>query len=172
MSVLAKVLTAIEQGRMLMPGDRVVVALSGGADSVTLLHVMLQLQNRLSLREIAAVHVNHELRGEESRRDEEFVRTLCRDWQVPLQVYHRNVAFLAREAQKGIEETGRMVRYAVFDEVSAANGDCPVATAHTLSDNIETLLLHLTRGCGVRGLTGIPEIRGQIIRAFVGLYTP
>lgn len=164
MSVLAKVLTAIEQGRMLMPGDRVVVALSGGADSVTLLHVMLQLQNRLSLREIAAVHVNHELRGEESRRDEEFVRTLCRDWQVPLQVYHRNVAFLAREAQKGIEETGRMVRYAVFDEVSAANGDCPVATAHTLSDNIETLLLHLTRGCGVRGLTGIPEIRGQIIR--------
>ena len=164
MSVLAKVLTAIEQGRMLMPGDRVVVALSGGADSVTLLHVMLQLQNRLSLREIAAVHVNHELRGEESRRDEEFVRTLCRDWQVPLQVYHRNVAFLAREAQKGIEETGRMVRYAVFDEMSAAYGDCPVATAHTLSDSAETLLLHLARGCGVHGLTGIPPIHGRVIR--------
>ena len=78
------------------------------------------------------------------------------------------MASLAREAGKGIEETGRDVRYALFDEVSALYGHCPVATAHTRSDNIETLLLHLVRGCGPRGLAGIPPVRGRIIRPLLG----
>ena len=168
MDVLAKAVAAIEQADMLSPGGRVAVALSGGADSVALLHVLLALRDRLPLREVVAVHVNHQLRGEESLRDEAFVRELCRDWEIPLRVYRRDVASLAREAGKGIEETGRDVRYALFDEVSALYGHCPVATAHTRSDNIETLLLHLVRGCGPRGLAGIPPVRGRIIRPLLG----
>ena len=80
MDVLAKAVAAIEQEDMLSPGGRVAVALSGGADSVALLHVLLVLRDRLPLREVVAVHVNHQLRGEESLRDEAFVRELCRDW--------------------------------------------------------------------------------------------
>lgn len=168
MGVLVDAFTAMKQAAVLPPGSRVVVALSGGADSVALLHVLLTLRDKLSLREIAAVHINHELRGEESDRDESFVRDLCRDWGVPLQVYRRNVAAIARGEKKGLEEAGRDVRYAVFDEVSALYGNCPVATAHTRSDNVETLLLHLVRGCGPRGLAGIPPVRGRILRPLLG----
>ncbi len=164
MDVPVKAFTAIRQAAMLSSGDRVVVAVSGGADSVVLLHVLLSLRDKLGLREVLAVHVHHGIRAEEAERDEAFVRTLCRDWAVPLRVVRKDVPALAREWKKGLEEAGREVRYAVFEELSAANGGCPVATAHTLSDQAETLLLHLSRGCGPHGLTGIPEKRGHIIR--------
>ena len=167
MDVLAKAVAAIEQADMLSPGGRVAVALSGGADSVALLHVLLALRDRLPLRR-SSPYTSTISSGEESLRDEAFVRELCRDWEIPLRVYRRDVASLAREAGKGIEETGRDVRYALFDEVSALYGHCPVATAHTRSDNIETLLLHLVRGCGPRGLAGIPPVRGRIIRPLLG----
>lgn len=113
------------------------------------LHVLLSLRDKLGLREVLAVHVHHGIRAEEAERDEAFVRSLCRDWAVPLRVVRKDVPALAREWKKGLEEAGREVRYAVFEELSAANGGCPVATAHTLSDQAETLLLHLSRGCGL-----------------------
>ncbi len=164
MDVAAKAFTAIRQADMLAPGGRVVAAVSGGADSVVLLHVLLSLRDKLGLREVMAVHVHHGIRAEEAERDEAFVRLLCRDWAVPLRVVQKDVPALSREWKKGLEEAGREVRYAVFEELSAAHGGCPVATAHTLSDQAETLLLHLSRGCGPHGLTGIPETRGHIIR--------
>lgn len=165
MDVKAKALTTIQDENMLSPGAPVLAALSGGADSVALLHVLLSLRETLQLGEIAALHVHHGLRGEEADRDEAFVRELCASWGVPLTVVHRDVARLAREQGKGVEETGRQVRYAALEEAAAKRGElCRIATAHTLSDNMETVLLHLCRGSGLHGLTGIPPVRGRIIR--------
>lgn len=165
MDVKAKALTTIQRENMLLPGASVLTALSGGADSVALLHVLLSLKEFLGLDTIAALHVNHCLRGEESDRDEAFVRELCTAWSVPLTVIHRDVARLAREGGKGEEETGREIRYAALEKAAEGiGGHCRIATAHTLSDNMETVLLHLCRGSGLHGLTGIPPVRGRIIR--------
>ncbi len=165
MDVKVKALTTIQQDQMLLPGDAVLVALSGGADSVALLHVLLSLKEDLELGKIAALHMNHLLRGEEADRDENFVRNVCETWKIPLTVIRRDVAQLAGKHGKGIEETGREVRYAALEEAAERMGKhCRIATAHTLSDNIETVLLHVCRGCGLHGLTGIPPVRGRIIR--------
>ena len=165
MDVRAKALAVIREEGMLCPGDMVLVALSGGADSVALLHLLLSLKESLGLQEIAALHVNHRIRGEEADQDEAFVQSLCGAWHVPLEIVRREVALLAQEQGKGLEETGREVRYAALEEAAGRMGEtCRIATAHTLSDNIETVLLHLCRGCGIHGLTGIPPVRGRVIR--------
>ena len=153
-----KALTAIRRESLLAAGDIVLVALSGGADSMALLHTLLLLKEPLGLTGIEAVHVHHGLRGEEADRDEEFVRAACRRLSVPLVVMHTDVREQAAKAGEGLEETGRRIRYACFARLAGEKG-AVVATAHTLSDNMETILLHLTRGCGLRGLCGIPAKR-------------
>ncbi|MBQ2780159.1 MAG: tRNA lysidine(34) synthetase TilS, partial [Clostridia bacterium] len=145
-------------------GDRVLVALSGGADSVALLHALLSLREELKLTEIAAAHLHHGLRGEEADRDLTFVQSLCQEWQVPLVYTCEDVAFFAAAHHLGVEEAGRQVRYAFLQE--KANGAL-IATAHTATDNVETILLHLTRGCGLQGLTGIAPCRDGIIRPLI-----
>ncbi len=162
MSIRAKVLATIRRERMLPPRAAVTVALSGGADSVALLHLLLSLQSELSLGAVTAVHINHGLRGAEAVRDQEFVESLCNRLAVPLTVHTCHVAEIAREKRCGVEEAGREVRYAFFEK-EVKNGAF-VATAHTASDNVETLLLHLCRGSGLHGLTGIPPVRGNIVR--------
>ena len=153
-----KALGTIHRHGMLQSGH-VLVALSGGADSVSLLHVLLSLRDELGLS-VEAAHVHHGLRGEEADRDERFVRELCAKWNVPLHVLHANVAAEAAETGESLEACGRRVRYAFFDLL--AKGE--IATAHTRDDNAETVLLHLARGSGLRGLCGIPPVRGNIVR--------
>ena len=153
-----KALAAIRRERLLAPGDTVLVALSGGADSMALLHVLLALRVPLKLAGIEAAHVHHGLRGEEADRDERFVREACRNLSVPLSVLHADVRAQAKQNGQGLEEAGRHIRYAYFAELAAKSG-AVVATAHTLSDQMETVLLHLARGCGLRGLCGIPAQR-------------
>ena len=102
-----------------LAGRRVLVALSGGADSVTLLHVALSLAGELSLT-VGAAHLHHGLRGAEADRDEAFVRDLCDRWQVPVFVRHADVAVIAGETHRGIEETGRALRYGFFNEIADA----------------------------------------------------
>lgn len=153
---------------LLEPDDRVLVGLSGGADSVALTH---WLKYGLGV-EVAACHLNHNLRGEESRRDELFVRELCARWGIPLFVRNEAVADYARNRRLGEEEAGRELRYAFFEEtrskLSEQTGvDWKIATAHTRTDNAETLLLNVTRGCGMAGLRGIPARRGQIVRPLI-----
>lgn len=141
---------------LLAPGDRVICALSGGADSVALLWAMLLLKDPMGL-EVSAAHFNHGLRGEESDRDEAFVRQLCDRWEVPLTVGHGTVTRQGR----GLEDAARAARYAFFDTLDP---DARLATAHTADDNAETVLLRLLRGAGLRGLSGIRPSRGRIIR--------
>lgn len=141
---------------MLRPGEPVLVALSGGADSVALLCVLRELGYP-----VRAFHLNHCLRGAESDRDEAFCRALCARLGVELTVERVDVATAAREQGKGVEETARRIRYARLHD---AEQGAKIATAHTADDNLETVLFHLVRGTGPKGLAGIPPVRGQIIR--------
>ncbi len=158
-----KVTALIAEQRMLSAGDTVIAAVSGGADSMCLLSLLFELRQELQIAVIAA-HMNHLLRGAEADRDEAFVEDWCRQHGIPLQVERKNVAELARARGIGIEECGREERYAFFQRLYAQFTCAKIATAHTLSDQVETVLLHLTRGTGGRGLCGIPPVRGNIIR--------
>ena len=141
---------------LLLPGDRVICALSGGADSVALLWSLYLLREKWNLT-ISAAHFNHNLRGEESRRDENFVRKLCRRLEIPLTVGQGEIVRQGR----GMEDAARRARYAFF---ATLDPTAKIATAHTADDNAETVLLHLLRGTGLRGLGGIHPQQGRIIR--------
>jgi tRNA(Ile)-lysidine synthase len=148
---------------MLPPGELVLCAVSGGADSMALLHILKTLSGELGFT-LRAAHFNHHLRRAESDRDEAFVRERCQDWGVPLTCGGGDVARAARQSGRGIEETARALRYAFLEETADALGATRIATAHSADDNAETLLLHLVRGSGLAGLTGIPPRRGRIVR--------
>ncbi|MBQ7170929.1 MAG: tRNA lysidine(34) synthetase TilS [Clostridia bacterium] len=145
----------------------VLAALSGGPDSVALLRLLREYTGERGIP-LRAAHVNHLLRGEESERDEAFCRKLCEELGVPLDVLREDAAAKAKREKKGIEEAARDLRYAYFDELLSR---CPeldrVATAHTATDNAETLLFRLSRGAGLTGLCGIPPRRGRIIRPMI-----
>ncbi len=160
-----KVWETITQYDMLQQGDRVVAALSGGADSMALLAFLLELKEPLGIG-VSACHVNHGLRGEESDRDEAFVRDWCRRLEVPLQVVRLEGEALRREKGGSLEEAARRARYQALEKAAAGG---KIATGHTASDNLETILLNLARGTGLRGLCGIPPVRGRIIRPLIAL---
>lgn len=160
-----KVLATIQKFQLLHPGQRVVVALSGGADSMALLHILLSLREEYDLC-LSAAHVNHRLRGEESDRDEVFVREECRRLGIPMEVLTADLPALSAEKKLGIEECARMVRYDFLERLTASGG--VAATAHHLNDQLETVLFHLARGTGLAGLCGIPPKRGNIIRPLLG----
>ena len=140
----------------------VLLGLSGGADSMALLHILTHWLTS-DLR-VSAVHVHHGLRGEEADHDEAFLREFCEKNQIPLIVIHADVAAVARECHLSLEEAGRRVRYEQFETVCNAIGADYILTAHTATDQVETLLMHMVRGCGVDGLSGIPAARGRICR--------
>ena len=139
---------------MLQPGDGVVCAVSGGADSMALLWAMYLLREKLSIC-LSAAHFNHNLRGAESQRDEAFVRTFCGRYEIPLTVGRAPV----EPGPKGLEAAARDARYAFLETLPGK-----LATAHTADDNAETVLMHILRGSGVGGLCSIPAKRGRIVR--------
>ncbi|MBQ8585635.1 MAG: tRNA lysidine(34) synthetase TilS [Butyricicoccus sp.] len=145
--------------RLTEPGQRILVALSGGADSTALLLCLRALGY-----DTAAAHLNHCLRGSESDRDEDFVRALCARLDVPLTVERADVRAHAAAQKTGIEEAARHLRYAFLEETADRVGADRIATAHTADDNLETVLFHLVRGTGAQGMAGIPPCRGRIIR--------
>ncbi|MBE6936872.1 MAG: tRNA lysidine(34) synthetase TilS [Ruminococcaceae bacterium] len=148
-------------------GSAVLCAVSGGADSVCMLHVLHSLSARHDWR-ISVAHVNHALRGAESDRDEAFVKSLCDSLAVPFYAQKIDVAALSAARHQGIEETARDVRYAFFHQVMEAQGIKILATAHTAKDNLETALYRFARGTGTAGLAGIPLSRpvpgGTVVR--------
>lgn len=159
--MLQSVLTALESFSLLS-SDNITVALSGGADSVALLHALCELRDRLGLN-ISAAHLNHMIRGEEALRDESFVKQLCGDMNVPLICESVDVPLYAEKHRLSTETAAREVRYAFFERINKG----VVATAHTASDNLETVLFNLARGTGLNGLCGIPPKRGIYIRPLI-----
>lgn len=157
--MLSKLLATIRRYEMLQPGDRVYCALSGGADSVALLWALYLLKDKLGIR-LAAAHFNHGLRGMESDRDQAFCEALCDRYDIPLTVGRGQVT----AGEKGLEAAARDARYAFFETLPGK-----VATAHTADDNAETVLMHLVRGTGLRGLGGIAPVRGSYIRPMLAV---
>jgi len=157
--MLANIKSVISKFNMISSGDKkIIVALSGGADSVCLLYILRDLSFT-----IEACHVNHKLRGEASDADEQFVRELCEKLDVKLHVCGIDVKALQKKHQS-LEECAREARYSYLAEIGTS---ALIATAHTANDNTETVLLNLTRGAGLRGLCGIPPVRGNIIRPLI-----
>ncbi len=148
-------------------GDGIVVALSGGADSMALLYVLAALRETDGLRLVAA-HVHHGLRGEEADHDAAFVRQQCEKLQVPCETLFTDVA-KERLAGESIEQAGRRIRYTFFEAVRKEHALQYIATAHHADDNLETVLLHLTRGSGLHGLCGIPSVNGCCIRPLLSV---
>ena len=156
-----KALLALRQYSLFTQGDRIAVGVSGGADSVALLRFLAQVSGQFGWR-LTVCHVHHGLRGTEADRDEQFVRELAGQLGLPYAVRHIDAAALALENHLSVEEAGRDARYAFFAETAGEGGR--IATAHTLDDTIETVLMNLIRGTGLHGLCGIPRIRGNIVR--------
>ena len=166
----------VEENGLLKQGDTVVSALSGGADSVAMLHVLFSLKEKYHLN-LYAAHLNHMMRGEEAQRDEGFCRLFCERLGVELFTERADIPALSKKRGESAEKTGRDERYRFFQETAdrllrengaecreQGNGAVKIATAHTLSDNAETVMLNLSRGAGISGLSGIPKKRGNIIR--------
>lgn len=159
-----KALRTVESCNMLSGAEKIIVGLSGGADSVALLHFLSEQRGRFGF-ELRAAHINHMLRASESERDEQFVRNLCEKMSIRLDVLRADIDSEAKKRGVGQEECGRQVRYEFFQSLSDEN--TLIATAHTLSDSLETVLLNMTRGTGIHGLCGIPAVRGNIIRPLI-----
>lgn len=157
-----KVFAFMEEWHMIEPGDRVVAGISGGADSVCLLFLLLEYQKRVPFS-LAVCHVNHGIR-QEAARDEEYVRILCERYGLPFFPYRRDVLEIAGKERLSIEEAGRKVRYEAFRESLTHWKGEKIAVAHHLQDSVETLLFNLFRGTGIWGLTGIKPVREEIIR--------
>ena len=162
-----KVCGAIEKYSLLSEGDSVIAALSGGADSVTLLHILYSIKEKYNLT-LYAAHLNHQLRGEEAERDENFCKILCEKYNIRLFIKRADIKALAASQRISEELCGRNARYEFFEELSSSLG-AKVATAHTSSDNAETLLFNLARGASVTGAGAIPPRRGNIIRPLIEL---
>jgi len=152
--MLNKLLAFIRRYELLSPGDRVVCAVSGGADSIALLFALYLLAPKLSVT-LEAAHFNHCLRGDESDADADFVKEFCAGYQIPLYMGQGKVV----AGNKGLEAAARTARYAFLEQLSGK-----IATAHTADDNAETLLMHMIRGTGLKGLGGIAPVRGKLIR--------
>ncbi len=145
-------------------GDRVIAAVSGGADSMALLWCLHSFRDELGIS-VSAAHFNHGLRGAEADADEAFVRSFCNDRNIPFFAGRADVAAAAKENGQTLEEAARELRYAFLLSI-----DCDkIATAHNADDNAETVLLHLLRGSGLRGLCGIPPVRGKIVRPLLSV---
>jgi len=158
-----KVQSTIQKYKLIKKGEKIIVALSGGIDSMTLLHVLLKLSPIYST-ELIAAHFNHGIRGEESDRDEHFVRNVCKKWNVELIVGKGKIK---SEKGKGLEEAARRARYEFLKNVLQERAAQKVAVAHTKTDSVETFLMRLIRGASPYGLRGIPPKRGEIIRPFI-----
>ncbi len=152
--MLESLLSMLRRYDMVQPGDTVTCAVSGGADSVALLFALYLLREKLQIQ-LRAAHFNHHLRGEESQRDEDFVRDFCAGYGIPLTVGQGNVT----ANEKGLEAAARDARYTFLETLPGK-----IATAHTADDNSETVLMHLVRGTGLKGLGGIAPMRDRLIR--------
>lgn len=148
----------------LLPEGLILCAVSGGADSMYLLCRLRELGYP-----VAAGHYNHGLRGAEADQDEAFVRNFCAAQDIPFLAEKGDVRAYAARERLGLEEAGRLLRYEFLERAADALGAAAIATAHTADDNAETLLLHLARGAGLRGLGGIPPKRGRVVRPMLAV---
>ncbi|MDP4118307.1 MAG: tRNA lysidine(34) synthetase TilS [Bacillota bacterium] len=157
------VLQFIRENNLINSGDTVICGLSGGADSCSMVHLLFSLREKLGF-DLVCAHLNHMLRDSEATRDEEFSKEYCSFLGIPFYSKKADVYTFAKGNGLSVEDAGRQIRYAFFDEIAEATGANKIATAHNRGDNAETVFMHIIRGCGIKGLCGIDPMRGRIIR--------
>lgn len=166
MDLISKAKKTIDRHQMIKPGDRILVAVSGGPDSVALLLVLLALKQKFNLSLFIA-HVNHKLRGKESDKDQEFVRKLVSDLNLKLYTKSFQVKKEAQRLKLSVEECARKIRYDYLNKMADRLKAQKIALGHNFNDQAETILLRLIRGSGSLGLSGIPPIKDRIIRPLI-----
>lgn len=165
-AVEQRIIKFITDNQLISEGDKLLVALSGGADSVFALNFFVKFRQKYDI-EICAFHLNHSLRGSESDSDESFCISLCKKLNIEIYSEKTDVSEFATNEKLSLEEAGRKIRYKKLEEYLEISNSNKIVTAHNLDDNTETVLLNLFRGTGIRGLSGIPIKRGNIIRPFL-----
>ena len=166
--MLKRVEDYVSKWDMLKKEDKVIVGVSGGADSICLLFVLLELQKKIPF-ELIVVHVNHRLRGADADADERFVKEICDEKGIPCIVYSEDVGAIANERKQSIEEAGRDVRREAFKRAMESYGGTKIALAHHMNDNVETFLMNAVRGAGLKGLGGIRPVVEPFIRPLLCL---
>lgn len=173
-----KIFSAVKQAitayRMFQPGDSVLICVSGGPDSVALLHILLSLAPEFSCT-LGVAHLNHCLRKKDSDNDAEFVASLAKQLDLPCYIKKKDVRKYQKEHKLSLEEAARSVRYAFYDQVAEKNGFNKIAIGHHYDDNAELVLMYLLRGSGPLGISGIPPVRNckngnwQIVRPMISV---
>ena len=166
--MLEKVKEFVARHNMLEKQDKIIVGVSGGADSICLLFVLMELQKWIPF-EMMVVHVNHQLRGEAAKADAAYVEEICRKHHIFCVTYSENIELIAKNRKQSTEEAGRDVRREKFREAMWQYGANKIALAHHKNDNVETFFMNLARGTGLKGMGGIRPVKGEIIRPLLCL---
>lgn len=156
----------IKKYDMIQDSDCIVVGISGGADSVSLFHFLCNIQSQYNLT-LVGVHIHHGIRGIDADSDADYVEQLCKSYNIKCEIFRYDIHKEAVELKVTEEEAGRIIRYKVFAQVLKKYDANKIAVAHNMNDQSETLIMRLFRGTGLRGLTGIPPIRDNIIRPLI-----
>jgi tRNA(Ile)-lysidine synthase len=164
--LVKKIYEDMKSSGMLQGGEHLVMGVSGGADSMCLLYVLLALAPVMDLR-LTVVHIHHGLRGEAADGDRAFVEKTCASEGIPCRSFQTDIRKMAESQHLSEEEAGRMYRYQCFEQIRAEVGADRIAVAHHMEDTAETVLMNLFRGSGLKGLSGIPAVRGEIIRPLI-----
>ena len=160
-----QIIETIEKSNLIEEGDKIVLGVSGGPDSIAMLNILNELKIKMKF-DIVVAHVNHGLR-ENAKIDEEFVQEFCKNIGVECFVLHAKVKEIAEKEKKGLEETGRDVRYEFFSKILNETKSNKIATAHNSNDNVETIIMNIVRGSGLSGLKGIDAKSGIYIRPLI-----
>ena len=162
-----KVLETIKKYNLIENGDKIVIGVSGGPDSITLLNVLLEIKNENVIDfDMVVCHINHMIR-EEAAQDEEYVLEFCKKYNIEYFVKRIDIEDKAKKDKIGTEEAGRIARYEFFNEIIKKTSSNKIATAHTANDNAETVLMNIIRGSGTSGLKGIEAKRDNLIRPLI-----
>jgi tRNA(Ile)-lysidine synthase len=154
---------------LIASGDKVLVGVSGGADSIALLHV-LHWFSRIQNYSLVVVHINHMARGEDSDADADFVESVAEKLKLPFYLKKIDVGMERLQLKTSFQDAARIIRYQFFEETLKTVGGNKVALGHSADDQVETILMNIVRGTGLKGLTGIPQVRGYIIRPFLEIH--
>ena len=162
-----KVLETIKKYNLIENGDKIVIGVSGGPDSIALLNVLLEIKNENKINfNMVVCHINHMIR-EEANSDEEYVSDFCKRYNIEFYSRRIEIEKIAKESKIGTEEAGRNARYEFFNEILEKTSANKIATAHTANDNAETVLMNIIRGSGTSGLKGIDAYRDNLIRPLI-----
>ncbi|NLK97474.1 MAG: tRNA lysidine(34) synthetase TilS [Epulopiscium sp.] len=161
--MLERIYKIIKEYNMIQKDNNIIVGVSGGADSMCLLHLLKEVSQDYPFK-ITAVHINHGIRGKEADEDAAYVRDICKAWDIPCFIYTIDVKKEASKRKCSEEEAGRAIRYEMFEKVRLETHGAKIAVAHNMNDQAETVLMQLFRGSGMKGLGGISPVRGNIIR--------